>query len=41
MVAYIDDFMLMMILVIAALPLLLLLRRPQSVPTGAAVAGLD
>jgi MFS transporter, DHA2 family, multidrug resistance protein len=41
MVAYIDDFKLMMIVVMAALPLLLLLRRPRSVPGGAAVAALD
>ncbi|MGH7030205.1 MAG: MFS transporter, partial [Stellaceae bacterium] len=41
MVAYIDDYMLMMVLVIAALPLLLLLRRPRSMPGGAAIAVLD
>jgi DHA2 family multidrug resistance protein len=38
MVAYIDDFMLMMGLVIIALPLLLLLRGPRRIPGGAAVA---
>ena len=32
MVAYIDDFMLMMILVVIGLPLLLLLRRPRQGP---------
>ena len=37
MVAYIDDFKLMMIIVIVGLPLLLLLRRPPSAP-GATVA---
>ncbi len=34
MVAYIDDFMLMMILVIIGLPLLLLLRRPRTARGG-------
>ena len=38
MVAYIDDFKLMMIIMIVTLPLLLLLRRPGSVPGRAAVA---
>jgi MFS transporter, DHA2 family, multidrug resistance protein len=38
MVAYIDDFMLMMILVIIGLPLLLFLRRPQVRASGGAVA---
>ncbi|HEY1364182.1 MAG TPA: DHA2 family efflux MFS transporter permease subunit, partial [Xanthobacteraceae bacterium] len=32
MVAYLDDFMLMMALVVIALPLLLLLRRPRAAP---------
>ncbi len=41
MVAYIDDYMLMMMLVIAAVPLVLLLRRPRSMPGGAAIAALD
>ena len=38
MVAYIDDFMLMMILIVIGLPLLLLLRRPRSAAQGSAVA---
>jgi DHA2 family multidrug resistance protein len=38
MVAYIDDFKLMMIMVIIGLPLLLLLRRPAAAPHAAAVA---
>jgi MFS transporter, DHA2 family, multidrug resistance protein len=38
MVAYIDDFMLMMILVVIGLPLLLLLRRPRRAAQGSAVA---
>jgi MFS transporter, DHA2 family, multidrug resistance protein len=38
MVAYLDDFLLMMILVVIGLPLLLLLRRPRRVPAGGAVA---
>jgi MFS transporter, DHA2 family, multidrug resistance protein len=40
MVAYIDDFKLMMIIIIVALPLLLLLRTPSSIP-GAAPVALD
>jgi MFS transporter, DHA2 family, multidrug resistance protein len=35
MVAYIDDFYLMLLLTLLALPLLLLVRRPQKAPTGA------
>jgi DHA2 family multidrug resistance protein len=38
MVAYIDNFHLMMIMVIAGLPLVLLLRKPRPVPLGAAAA---
>jgi MFS transporter, DHA2 family, multidrug resistance protein len=38
MVAYIDDFKLMMIMVLAALPLILLLRRPHAAPRPAAAA---
>jgi DHA2 family multidrug resistance protein len=38
MVAYLDDFLLMMILVVIGLPLLLLLRRPRGAPAGGAVA---
>jgi DHA2 family multidrug resistance protein len=38
MVAYIDDFKLMMMIVIIGLPLLLLLRKPQPAPRTAAVA---
>ena len=38
MVAYIDDFELM-IITIVALPLLLLLRRPRRIPGPAAAAG--
>jgi DHA2 family multidrug resistance protein len=38
MVAYIDNFKLMMIIIITALPLLLLLRRPRPIPRAAAVA---
>jgi DHA2 family multidrug resistance protein len=37
MVAYIDDFQLMMIVLIVTLPLLLLLRQPRSAARGAAV----
>jgi DHA2 family multidrug resistance protein len=29
MVAYIDDFLLMMVLIVASLPLILLLRKPR------------
>jgi DHA2 family multidrug resistance protein len=39
MVAYIDDFELMMIIIIVALPLLLLLRTPRLTP--GATAALD
>jgi DHA2 family multidrug resistance protein len=35
MVAYLDDFVLMMALVVIALPLLLLLRRPRGAPAPA------
>jgi MFS transporter, DHA2 family, multidrug resistance protein len=38
MVAYIDDFKLMMIITIVALPLLLLLRGPRSTPAASTVA---
>jgi MFS transporter, DHA2 family, multidrug resistance protein len=38
MVAYLDDLKLMMIIIIVSLPLLLLLRRPRSIPGSAAVA---
>jgi len=38
MVAYIDDFLLMMILVVIGLPLLLFLRRPRTPAAGGAVA---
>src|SRR5262249_23536380 len=38
MVAYINDFKLMMLLVIASLPLLVLLRGPRPVPSTAAAA---
>jgi MFS transporter, DHA2 family, multidrug resistance protein len=38
MVAYVDDFALMMILVVIGLPLLLLLRRPRAPAAGGAVA---
>jgi DHA2 family multidrug resistance protein len=38
MVAYIDDFKLMMIMVIIGLPLLLLLRRPAAAPQSATAA---
>ena len=40
MVAYIDDFKPMMIIIIVALPLLLLFRRPRPIP-GAVAAALD
>ena len=40
MVAYVDDFKLMMIIIIVALPLLLLFRRPRSI-SGAAAVALD
>jgi DHA2 family multidrug resistance protein len=35
MVAYIDDFYLMLLLTLLALPLLLLVRRPRKAPAGA------
>jgi DHA2 family multidrug resistance protein len=35
MVAYIDDFKLMMIIVLVSVPLLLLLRRPGAMPRNA------
>ncbi len=38
MVAYIDDFKLMVVVVVVSLPLLLLLRRPRFVPKDVAVA---
>src|SRR5246127_2518989 len=38
MVAYIDNFKLMMIMIIAGLPLVLLLRKPRPVPLAAAAA---
>jgi DHA2 family multidrug resistance protein len=38
MVAYIDDFKLMMMIVVAGLPLLLLLRKPRPAPTATAAA---
>ncbi|MBO0736529.1 MAG: DHA2 family efflux MFS transporter permease subunit [Alphaproteobacteria bacterium] len=38
MVAYIDDFKLMMTMVIVGFPLLMLLRKPRPAPPGAAVA---
>ncbi len=38
MVAYIDNFKLMMLMVVAGLPLLLLMRKPPAVPRGAAAA---
>ena len=38
MIAYIDDFYLMGIIIIVALPLLLLLRRPNRAAKGPAVA---
>ena len=40
MVAYIDDFKLMMIIIIVTLPLLLLFRRPRTI-SGAATVALD
>jgi hypothetical protein len=40
MVSYIDDFKLMMIIIIVALPLLLLFRRPRSI-SGAVAVALD
>jgi hypothetical protein len=39
--AYIDNFKLMMIIIMAALPLLLLLRGPRSIPRAAAVATIE
>jgi len=41
MVAYIDDFLLMMILVVIALPLLLFLRRPRTPAAAGAAVALD
>jgi DHA2 family multidrug resistance protein len=35
MVAYIDDFLLMMVLIVASLPLILLLRKPRAAPAPA------
>lgn len=37
MIAYVDDFKLMMYVTIAALPLVLLLRRPKTAPQGPAI----
>ena len=34
MIAYVDDFQLMMYVSIAALPLVLLLRKPKTAPQG-------
>jgi len=39
MVAYIDDFKLMMVIVLVSLPLLLLLRKPGAAPRGAGTRG--
>ena len=38
MVAYIDDFKLMMLIVLVSVPLLLLLRKPGAAPGGANLA---
>ena len=38
MVAYIDNFKLMMVIVVVGLPLILLLRRPRPIPSGTTVA---
>jgi DHA2 family multidrug resistance protein len=38
MIAYIDDFYLMMIVTLAAIPLALLLRKPRTVPAATAPA---
>jgi len=41
MIAYIDDFWLMMIVTLAAIPLALLLRKPKAMPAGAPAAHMD
>jgi DHA2 family multidrug resistance protein len=41
MVAYIDDFYLMLLLTLLALPLLLLVRRPRAAPAGAANVAME
>jgi len=41
MVAYIDDFYLMLLLTLLALPLLLLVRKPRAAPAGAANVAIE
>ena len=41
MVAYIDDFYLMLLLTLLALPLLLLVRKPRAAPAGAANVAME
>jgi DHA2 family multidrug resistance protein len=41
MVAYLDSFKLMMIISIAAMPLLLLMRPPKRAPAGEAHMGVE
>jgi DHA2 family multidrug resistance protein len=41
MVAYIDDYKFMMLVIVACLPLLLLLRRPRALARSAASAALE
>ena len=38
MIAYVDDFKLMMIVTLTAIPLALLLRKPKAMPVGAPAA---
>lgn len=41
MIAYVDDFQLMMYVSIAALPLVLLLRKPRTAPQGPVIPDAD
>jgi len=41
MISYIDDFKLMMIVTLAAIPLALFLRKPKAAPAGAPAAHMD
>ena len=41
MISYVDDFKLMMIVTLCAIPLALLLRKPQATPVAAAAAAME
>ena len=41
MISYINDFKLMMIVTLCAIPLALLLRKPQAAPVAAAAAAME